>query len=159
MADKEPWELAVEARRVDYARFETKLDGYEHWESADNERGHDRVYVHQLLAIAEGANPHELFGDPKQIHHDNGIPWDNRPSNITVKTAAQHAADHQSEQWGDAPWRDKDALRDGLESYSVAALAERWGCSERTIRDWKSRFDFPALSPGRKTDKTEKPEL
>jgi transposase-like protein len=142
---------------VQYARFETKTDGYEHWESGRQTRdgSHDRVYVHQLLAIADGADPHELFGGQKQIHHANSIPWDNRPANLQVMTTAGHAEEHQQEQWGDAPWRDEDAVRDGLEDYSVSALADEFGCSNGTLRDWLRRHGIPPLSPGRKPDKHE----
>jgi hypothetical protein len=47
--------------------------------------------IHQLLAIAE-------YGidevKNKEIHHKNGIPWDNRPNNIIPVTSKQHRKIH-----------------------------------------------------------------
>lgn len=153
---KQPWELAIEARRVNYAGFATSSDGYERWDAGSHDGDRETVYVHQLLAVADGADPSDLFGGDAQVHHRNGVPWDNRPENIDVKTVSDHASDHHSDRWGDAPWRDPDAIREGLESNSVAALADAWGCSTRTIRDWRRRHGMASLEPGRKPDKNEK---
>lgn len=149
----EPWKLAAQARRVPYARFETKTDGYEHWEARDGSGGHARVYVHQLLAVADGADPHDLFGGVKQIHHTNRIPWDNRPANLEVVTTAEHADRHDD--WRDAPWRDEATVRSGLQDYSVAALADEFGCSDRTLRKWLRRHGIPPQKSGRKPGKHE----
>jgi hypothetical protein len=150
---KEPWEHAVEARRVPYARFETKQDGYEHWETKDGKGNNVRVYVHQLLAIAEGEDPYELFCGDTQIHHINNIPWDNRPENIETLSPGGHAEAH--DEWGDAPWRDPEKILEGLETHSLRALADKWGCAPQTVRDWKNRHGLKKLEPGRKPDKHE----
>lgn len=65
-------------------------------------RGHvmvssgDRMaYLHQLLAIADGADPHDLFSGESVIHHKNNIPWDNRPENLKVfDSHSDHAKEH-----------------------------------------------------------------
>lgn len=153
---KEPWERGAETRRVERANFRTRAsDGYEIL--ASTYRGkNERVYVHQLVAIADGADPNDLFGGPVQIHHSNGIPWDNRPSNIDPKHIAEHAADHARDKWGDRPWRDEDAMRDGLSRMSRAKLADEWGCSKKTISNWRKRHGIDPGTPGRKKEKEER---
>lgn len=153
---KEPWEHAVEARRVKRANFRTrKGDGYEILASSYHGKN-ERVYVHQLVAIADGADPNELFGGPYQIHHSNGVPWDNRPSNIETKHISKHTSDHQKEKWADRPWRDEDAMREGLSKMSRAKLSDEWGCSKTTITDWRMRHGIEPGTPGRKVDKEER---
>lgn len=143
----------------DSARFETRPDGYEHWETRIDGENH-RVYVHQMLAIAEGlAEPSGLFGGSKQIHHRNGIRWDNRPANIEILERHAHTTAHQDRQWGDSPWRDPDLMRDGLSRYTQAALAAVWGCSQRTIQNWRKRHGIESDGAGRKPDRIEKSEL
>jgi len=153
---KEPWEHAAQARRVERARFRTReSDGYELLASTYHGKN-ERVYVHQLVAIADGADPHNLFDGPCQIHHSNGIPWDNRPSNIQTKHIAEHASDHAREKWGDRPWRDEEALRKGLRKMSRAKLADEWGCSKKTVTNWRKRHGIKPGRPGRKSDKEER---
>lgn len=50
------------------------------------------VPVHKLVAIANGASPHDLFGGHGgyQVHHKNNHPADNRPENLEVLTAEEH---------------------------------------------------------------------
>jgi len=51
--------------------------------------------IHQLLAIAEGADPHKLFSDGEYVvHHENGLKWDNRPDNIMVMSSKAHTSYH-----------------------------------------------------------------
>lgn len=56
----------------------------------------DRVYIHQLLAIAEGADPHDVFGGGTHVHHHSGVEWDNRPDNVSLLTPAEHKAAHRA---------------------------------------------------------------
>jgi len=69
----------------------------------DKLRGHEQVRsagkcirVHTLMAIADGAPPSAVFGKGGfEVHHLNGIPWDNRPENLDVITTAEHNRIHQ----------------------------------------------------------------
>lgn len=67
--------------------------------------GGDSVYVHQLIAIADGADPHDIFsGGSVQCHHKTHIPWDNRPDAIEVLDESNHHKRH---------WTDMETDTDG----------------------------------------------
>jgi transposase-like protein len=79
---------ALEARRTNHAAFYTELRGYEVWDSGGD--GKD-MYVHRLLAVAKYGLD-SVIG--KQVHHKNGIKWDNRPSNIDILENSEHQKLH-----------------------------------------------------------------
>lgn len=49
--------------------------------------------VSRLLAISEYGFD-EVCG--KVVHHKNGIPWDDRPSNIELMTQSEHMSHHRN---------------------------------------------------------------
>lgn len=61
---------------------QTKVDG-------ENKR----VLIHRLVAVAE--HGFDTVTD-RVIHHKNGLPWDNRPSNLELLTQSEHAARHNT---------------------------------------------------------------
>jgi len=80
------------AKRLVPPKLVTRRDGYE-WiggSVADKQGG----LFHPLIAIAEGHDPHKVYAENMVVHHKNGIPWDNRPDNLTVTDRASHAQKH-----------------------------------------------------------------
>ena len=71
-------------------------DAYGHEKIGWSYKGTMRYYdIHRLVAIGE-------FGleavTGKVVHHKNGIPWDNRPSNLElIESQAEHARRHAKE--------------------------------------------------------------
>ena len=60
--------------------------GYPHWSVSNNLT----VAVHQLAAIADGADPGLVFDDQYNVHHRNGNPLDNRPANLELVDVRDH---------------------------------------------------------------------
>lgn len=81
-----------EAQRTPWASYYTKPEGYEAWGTRDYSTGKDYlVYVHRLLAVAEYGFEAVQGMD---VHHKNGVKWDNRPENIEPMTSSDHQAHH-----------------------------------------------------------------
>src|SRR6056297_1741884 len=59
-----------------YAPLTTHTEGYELWVDASK-----TVLVHRLVAVAMAGFD---AVDGSVVHHENGVQWDNRQSNLTV---------------------------------------------------------------------------
>ena len=79
-------------RDLPYAPLELNTSGYEQWRTHTGDR--QAVYaVHRLLAVAKyGVDAVEGM----HVHHKNGLQWDNRPGNIELMTASDHAKHHHT---------------------------------------------------------------
>lgn len=85
--------------RVERASFTpANKDGHEHWQARDSD-GNNTVGVHQLVAVADGADPHEVWADGTNVHHRTGIPWLNMPGFVEVLTPGQHRRTHTEAEW------------------------------------------------------------
>lgn len=79
---------------VERASFYTHRAEGEVWTVHDSDES-SLVTVHRLLAVAEYG-----FDAVKgmHVHHKNGVPWDNRPSNIELLTPEEHGRLHRKDQ-------------------------------------------------------------
>lgn len=75
------------------ATYTSDMRGYQEWRTTiDRETKH--AYVHRLLAVAEyGFDAVESM----EVHHKNGIKWDNRPDNIELMDPTDHRQTHAAE--------------------------------------------------------------
>jgi len=121
--------------------------GYERWYN-QHEDDHYSLYVHRLLAVAEYGLS-EVSGSV--IHHENNIPWDNRPENIRVfESQSEHSSHHGEERELDAePWRDEFVLKKLYLSQgkSTREISHILGCSKYTVRYWLDKHDIQKRSP------------
>lgn len=85
------------------AQFETKRTGYERWTTKTPDGEQHSIYVHQLVAIADGAPPEKVFSEGEyHVHHRNNIPWDNRPENLELLDGREHLSRHSAERAAEA---------------------------------------------------------
>lgn len=85
-------------------------------------------FVHQLVAIAEGANPHKVFSNGRyHVHHKNSVKWDNRPDNLELKSAKTHSVHHHHEE--------RHSIPD--EYVSQADREELLFALRQLVNDWK----------------------
>jgi hypothetical protein len=82
------------------ARLIHRRDGYMRWSAPGGGGVEDRAYVHQLVAIADGADPDKVFSNGEyNVHHRNCVKWDNRPDNLELVEAGRHHCHHAGQSW------------------------------------------------------------
>ena len=85
-----------------HAAYRTDHQGYEYWYTRSGGRIR-YLAVHRLLAVAIHGT--DAVAE-NVVHHDNDIPWDNRPENLQLMDHDEHSSHHINEQIerGNAPW-------------------------------------------------------
>lgn len=68
----------------------TNSYGHEYWGHHEDGTNHG-IYVHRLLAVAEYGTERVKGED---VHHINGVPWDNRHDNIEILSREEHNREH-----------------------------------------------------------------
>lgn len=125
------------ASTQDPASYTTNVNGYEMWSVPSP----DTIAVHQLVAIANGADPHKVFSDGEyHCHHKNGVRWDNRPGNIEVLSSSEHSILHANRRLEERGIRDalsKSNLKRLYwdEGKSYQEIGDEIGVDETTIKD------------------------
>lgn len=127
------------------APIRTDEDGYERINIKNS------VRVHRLVALLDNPAEDVFNGYDTQIHHKNGIPWDNRPENLEVVTASKHNQLHQDELNKDKKYTDKDTLEHLYheEGMSQSDIAEKFGIKQTTVSSWFIRLGIDSKGPGR----------
>ena len=115
--------------------------GYERWRHWHQGQRDAPVYVHRLLAVAE-------YGfdavKNKEVHHKNGIPWDNRPENIKVVGIKQHRQIEANRRWGNKPWRDENILKELYinQDHSMKQVSNILDCTPPTVFRWLKKYNI-----------------
>lgn len=83
----------IEKRKSNWEKtptYYTRQNGYEYVMSGDK-----GVFVHQLVAVANGADPYKVMGDlTNVVHHKKEIPWLNTRENLELTTQSEHRQIH-----------------------------------------------------------------
>jgi len=88
--------LAQRLALNEYVTLRKSHNGYYVWQDRTCKKS---VAVHQLAAIAHGADPHVVFSDGMHVHHRNTCRIDNRASNLEVVDNSTHMATHRNNEW------------------------------------------------------------
>lgn len=108
------------AHRIDedgYERVGTKIDGKRM-----------ATGVHRLIAVAEFG--FEAVRD-KIVHHKNGVPWDNRPSNLQLMDQSDHVREHFEQISPETKREIFERATEGPETYQE--IADSMGMSRSTV--------------------------
>lgn len=119
-----------------HACYTTTKRGYTKWAGSDTADGGAHVYVHRLLAVAEYG--FDAVCD-NVVHHINGLPYDNRHSNIAVMTQSDHVTQHNQKLSSLDRIRIAELYRDG--EITQGDLGEMFGVDNSTISRVKSSFE------------------
>jgi len=87
-----------EKRRVERATFGHGGSGHENWKVRGPD-GPTTVAVHQLLAVADGADPEDVWAEDTHVHHRTGIPWLNIENGVEVLSPSEHRQTHEADEW------------------------------------------------------------
>jgi hypothetical protein len=86
------WREKFGIENPETAQFGIQTDGYEQWRCESGAAPADSVTVHRLLATLKVDELSELGG--MHVHHESGVPWDNRLENLSVLTPSEHQGRH-----------------------------------------------------------------
>lgn len=86
------------------------------------------VYVHDLVAIAAGVDPHDLWADPAVVE----VGFDDYQPAFTAEFAIEIR---------EMPWRSREKLIEAAEgAQTMPDVAEALGCDQWTVRKWLKRY-------------------
>lgn len=123
---------ALSGKRQKKAQYKHPCWGHERYPCWSASNGGDtspeKFYVHRLLAIAEYGTEAVV---EKDVHHKNGVPWDNRPENIELIDPSAHGVLHHIDRSIDR----KEISRLYHETeLSNRKIARKMGVAHETVR-------------------------
>lgn len=106
------------------------------------------IQHHRLIAVSEWGFDCVVDRD---VHHKNGLEWDNRPSNLELLEHGEHSKQHRLNEHDEALWRDEEKLYRLYheEHLSLNEIADRWGCGHSTVANWMEKHRIERRSSGK----------
>lgn len=136
-----PVRSILEAKSIKHgkhAKYTVDNRGYPIW-WCDGSTKKSGMQVHRLLAVAEYGYDVVAGAD---VHHKNGVRWDNRPENIEViPTRGEHSSKHRPAMSKMDVIRAAEMYREGASTYD---LADVFDCAAGTVAE-NLREYFPEL--------------
>jgi transposase-like protein len=131
----EKYEIETRSRRKEHCTVYFHDSGYLRAEAT-----HNRVYIHRLIAVANGYDPYDVFSSGKHVHHKNGCTFDNRHSNIELVSEHDHISGHNTgEKNNDAKLTSGDVkeMRQKYREMDItqAEIAEDYGVTQSQVSD------------------------
>jgi predicted DNA-binding protein YlxM (UPF0122 family) len=101
-------------------------------------KDNSQVLIHQLVTIAKGADPHDVFSDDTAIHHIDGHPANNSPKNLRLMDTGRHTGHHsRGENAHGSVLTESDVveIKDLLSNTDLthAEISERYGVTRSCI--------------------------
>jgi len=102
------------------------------------------ISVHRLVAVAEYGFDATIGMD---VHHINGVKWDNRPENLDLVDRGEHRSAHKRK----TTWLDTLAMAEMYrENPSTYALAPHFGVCSDTVARHIRGFDEELMNEERR---------
>jgi len=124
--------------------------GYEIYTSRAEQVSVSQVRHHRLIAVAEWGLDAICR---KEVHHKNGIPWDNRPDNLELLTKGEHSTlhnhqKHDTEVVDGKPWYAEDNLRRLYHElqWSTNEIADEYDVSGGCVRQHMRKLNIETRS-------------
>lgn len=127
----------IETAKANYEKHGSfhQHDGYEYFRSSG-----EGILIHRLVMVAE-CGMEALRGN--DVHHQNGVRWDNRPENLQLMDRGEHISHHRQKQISSAdveeyPWRDEERLHELYieQNLSQRQIADELGCTISSVNKW-----------------------
>lgn len=121
-----------------------RADGYVEICANAPDNSTERILLHRLLGVAEYGFDAVAGND---IHHINGVKWDNRPSNIEPVNHGYHSARHKNDRFGDRAYRDEGVLRELFVNKGMSSpeVADELNTSTPTVLRWLRKHDIDII--------------
>lgn len=114
---------------LSYVPLHHHPDGYVVWRRYEDGKQHS-IRVHRLLAVAEWGFD-DVIG--KDVHHRNGIPWDNRVENLQLVSKRQHLEIHSDVV--------REKQREAIKELAVGETNPRAKLDAEQVREIRDRHE------------------